>query len=503
MEEKKMLKKFILIVIFIAALIAVFLNLSKDRSERISPAIESSGLSAREADLEVSKGVLSLQESFVNVAESVKPAVVQITTEKTVTLRYWDPFGDFEEFFRSPFEDFFGRQEPKRRKKFKQKQRGLGSGFIVDPAGYILTNNHVIKGVDKIMVKLLDQEKELEAKVIGTDSKTDLALLKVKGREPFPTVKLGDSDRIRVGEWVIAIGNPFGLEETVTVGVVSAKSRKGFGISQYEDFIQTDASINPGNSGGPLVNIKGEVIGINTFIVAPSIASGIGFAIPIDMAKGVFSQLKEKGKVIRGWLGIIIQPLTEELAKSFGLEKIEGILIGDVMEGGPAEKGGLKKGDVIVQFNKKAIKEPSELQGIIANTPPGTVVDLKIIREKKEEVLKIKIGEMPAEEELIAEGEEKESWRGLKVEAITKDLAERFDLRTKEGVIVSNVEPSSPADEAGITRGMIIRQINREEVKSLDDYYRMIKKIKKNQDVILLVQEGRYSRFLVLKSEAG
>ncbi len=493
MERKKVLKKVTLLGFFVAGLIITFNFSAKLKEGKIVPT-ESIGLVADE--LEVNKNVFSLQESFVNVARTVKPAVVQITTEKTVTLRYWDPFGNFG----SPFDDFFGRRQPKK-KEYKQKRKGLGSGFIIDSSGYILTNNHVVKGVDKIMVKLLDQEKKLEARVIGTDSKTDLALLKIKGRKAFPTVKLGDSDVIRVGEWVTAVGNPFGLEETITVGVISAKGRKGFGISQYEDFIQTDASINPGNSGGPLVNIKGEVIGINTFIIAPSVATGIGFAIPINMAKDVFVQLKEKGKVVRGWLGIVIQPLTESLAKSFGLEKSEGVLVGDVMEKSPAEKAGLKNGDVIVQFNKKVVKNPSELQQIVARTSPGEIVPVKIIREKKKKTLQIKIEEMPADEKVIAETEERRQWRGLQVETITDNLVKRFNLTTEEGVIVSNVEPGSLADEAGIRIGTIIKQIGRKTIRNLSDYSSAIKGVKKNEDVRLFVQEGEHTHFVVLKGE--
>ena len=497
MKKGEILRKVILTGFFIAGLIITFNFSAKLKEEKIV-STESIGLSADELD--VNESVFSLQECFVNVARTVKPAVVQITTEKTVTLRYWDPFGNSGGFFSNPFGDSFGRQQPKK-KEYKQKRKGLGSGFIIDSSGYILTNNHVVKGVDKIMVKLLAQEKKLEAKVIGTDSKTDLALLKIKRRKAFPTLKLGDSDAIRVGEWVIAVGNPFGLEETITVGVISAKSRKGFGISQYEDFIQTDASINPGNSGGPLVNIKGEVIGINTFIIAPSVATGIGFAIPINMAKDVFVQLKEKGKVVRGWLGIVIQPLTESLAKSFGLEKSEGVLIGDVMEKSPAEKAGLKNGDVIVQFNKKVIKNPSELQQIVARTSPGEIVPVKIIREKKKKTLKIKIGEMPADEKVIAETEERMRWRGLQVETITDNLVKRFNLATKEGVIVSNVEPGSPAAESGIRIGAIISQIGRKTIRNLSDYSSATKGVKKNEDVRLLIQEGGHTHFVVLKGE--
>jgi len=502
MEKGKMRKKVVFTAVF-AVLLIVSFNLSAKYRYRLRylrrEAVPVQFIEPENV-AETFNSAFSLQESFVNVARMVKPAVVQVTTEKTVTLRYWDPFGNLGDVFRNPFEDFFQPREPKR-KEYQQKQKSLGSGFIVDSSGYILTNNHVVKDMDKIMVKLMDEKKELKATVIGTDSKTDLAILKIKGFGKFPTVKLGDSEAIRVGEWAIAIGNPFGLDETVTVGVISAKGRKGFGISQYEDFIQTDASINPGNSGGPLVNLKGEVIGINTFIVAPSISSGIGFAIPINMAKDVFSQLKEKGRVVRGWLGIIIQPLTEELRNSFGLGETEGVLIGDVMKNSPAEKGGLKRGDVIIQFDQRVIKEPDELSRIAANTAPGKTIPVKIIRERKEKTLEIKIEEMPAEESLIAEKEGEEYWRGLNVEAITEDLMKRFNLDTNEGVMVNEVESGSSADEAGIRKGTIIKQINQKRINNLSDYTEAIGGIKKNKDAILLIQEGKYTRFVILKGE--
>ena len=452
---------------------------------------------------ELGKEIISLQDSFVSVAESVKPAVVQITTEKTVTLRYWDPFGNMGNFFQNPFKDFFDSPEREKPREYKQKQKGLGSGFIVDKEGYILTNNHVIANVDTIKVKLLGEDKPIPAKVIGKDSRTDVALIKIRPpRKGLSVVKLGDSDKIRIGEWAIAIGNPFGLEETVTVGVVSAKGRRGFGITPYEDFIQTDASINPGNSGGPLVNIKGEVIGINTFIMSPNIAQGIGFAIPINMAKDIFSQLKEKGKVVRGWLGIVIQPLHEDLAKSFGISSEEGVLVGDILHNSPAEKCGLKKGDVIVELNGKKITKPTELQKEVARIKPDTNVSLKIIRDKKTLSLKIKLGEMPREEEMAEkEPEKKERWRGLSVQNITPEIKERFDLKDVQGVIIANVEPGSPADEAGLSQGFIIIEINQQMVTDTSDYYRIIGGIKENQDVILSVSDGKTSHYVILKGE--
>jgi len=339
-------------------------------------------------------GALATQNAFVQVARVVKPAVVQITTEKTITQRYWNPFGDMDDFFG----DFFGGRRPNQQqpRTFQKKQQGLGSGFIVDENGYILTNNHVIGGVDKIQVKFLDDERKYEAKVIGTDEKTDLALIKVDVGRKLPSVALGDSDAIEVGEWAIAVGNPMGLEETVTTGVISAKGRSGFGITQYEDFIQTDAAINPGNSGGPLVNIRGEVVGINTFIVSPYAATNLGFAIPVNMAKKVFAQLKEKGKVVRGYLGLALEPkFTEALAQSFGLKENKGALVTEVLKDTPAEKAGLEPGDVILEFNGAAVKDMKDLQMKVANTPVGESVSLTVWRNRQKTKLTLKTGEMP------------------------------------------------------------------------------------------------------------
>jgi serine protease Do len=444
---------------------------------------------------------VALQSAFVQVARTVKPSVVQITTEKIVTYRYWDPFGDLEEFFNSPFEEFFGfpkrRQQPK---TFKKKQEGLGSGFIVSEDGYILTNNHVIEGVDKILVKLLGDEKKYEAKIVGTDPKTDLALIKINVGKPLPAVKLGDSDKIEVGEWVIAIGNPYGLEETVTVGVVSAKGRSGFGITQYEDFIQTDAAINPGNSGGPLVNIRGEVIGINTFIIAPYAAQGIGFAIPINLAKRVFTQLKEKGKVVRGYLGVYLQPLDEELAKSFGLSEIKGAVVAQVIKDGPAEKAGIVEGDVIIEYDGSEVKDVKDLQMKVANTPVGKRVPVGIWRDKKKITLYVTIGEMPEEEPVVAEKEEK-SWRGIRVSSLTEDIKSQFGIDDTEGVAIVEVESGSPADESGIKVGGVIKRIGNYKISNISDYRRVIKSIPRNSSVSVLIKYGGISRFYVLKGE--
>lgn len=340
---------------------------------------------------ETNTEVIGFPQSFADLVEKVKPAVVNISTETTVRI----PGNPFRHFFgpdeEGPFGDFFKRffgDIPDR----ELKQQSLGSGFIIDKDGYIITNNHVVEGADEIKVKLADK-REFKAKVVGRDPKTDLALIKISSIfKDLPTLPLGDSDKIRVGDWVLAIGNPFGLEHTVTQGIISATGRV-IGSGPYDNFLQTDAPINPGNSGGPLINLKGEVIGINTAIIASG--QGIGFAIPSNMAKTVITQLKEKGKVIRGWIGVSIQTLTPELAQSFGLKETRGALVADVVPGGPADKAGLKRGDIIISFDGKEINEMSELPKIVAETPIGKTVNVKIIRNGKEKILKMTIAPLP------------------------------------------------------------------------------------------------------------
>ncbi len=330
------------------------------------------------------------ENPFVRVAELVTPAVVNISTVSTGRGRspseLFRPFGN-EPFFRDFFDRFFEGMPRQRR------QSSLGSGVIIDKGGLILTNNHVIKDADEITVKFANKQ-EAKGRIVGTDPKTDLAVIRVSARDDLPVVTLGDSDALHVGEWAIAIGNPFGLDHTLTVGVISATGRSEVGIAAYENFIQTDASINPGNSGGPLLNIRGEVIGINTAIVASG--QGIGFAIPVNMARRVMADLVKKGKVTRGWLGVGIQPLTPELAKSFGLSAEEGILVNQVMPKSPAEAAGLKTGDLILSVDGKPLKDPRELQRIIAETEVGKRIELTILRDKARRTVKVQVGEMPA-----------------------------------------------------------------------------------------------------------
>lgn len=326
---------------------------------------------------------------FIQVAEQVTPSVVNISTVTTGKAgkpsELFRPFGN-DPFFRDFFDRFFEGM-PRRR-----QQTSLGSGVVIDKGGLILTNNHVIKDADEITVRFSNKQ-EAKGKVVGTDGKTDLAVIRVSTKEELPVARLGNSDALRVGEWAIAIGNPFGLDHTLTVGVVSATGRSEVGIAAYENFIQTDASINPGNSGGPLLNVRGEVIGINTAIVASG--QGIGFAIPINMARKIMEDLVKKGKVTRGWLGVGVQPLTPELAKSFGVSG-EGVLVNQVMPKSPAEAAGLKVGDLILSVDGKTIKDPRELQRIIADVDIGKSVELNILREKEKRLLKVQVGEMPA-----------------------------------------------------------------------------------------------------------
>src|SRR5512136_1463660 len=390
---------------------------------------------------------------FVDLAKRVKPGVVNVSTKKVVkgggrVFRQFSPPSRERDLFKDFFgEEFFNRffgETPQR----DFVQRSLGSGFIIDKEGYIITNNHVIEGASEIRVRL-STVKEFEAEVVGRDQKTDLALIKIKSFQDLPVEELGDSDRVEIGEWVMAIGNPFGLSHTVTVGIVSAKGRV-IGSGPYDDFIQTDASINPGNSGGPLFNINGEVVGINTAIVATG--QGIGFAIPINVAREIIPQLKKQGKVTRGGIGVYVQKMTPELAKSFGLEKGEGALVADVIAGAAAETAGIRRGDVIIRFDGKEVHEMNELPRMVAVTPVGKDVEVEILREGKPLKLKLKVGELKDEAPALAE-EKAQVDLGMSVQEITPEVARQLRLKETGGVIVSQVESGSPADEAGLQRG--------------------------------------------------
>jgi serine protease Do len=389
---------------------------------------------------------------FVALAKKMRPVVVNISTTQISEgqgrgqREFSSPFGDddpFSEFWRR----FFGGPMP----RGPQRQRSLGSGFIIDADGSSLTNNHVVENAQKIVVKLAD-DREYDAKVVGRDPKTDIAVIKVDVKGPLVAASLGDSDRIEVGEWVMAIGNPFGLDSTVTSGIVSGTGRH-IGQGPYDSFIQTDASINPGNSGGPLINMRGEVIGINTAIFSRTGGNiGIGFAIPINLAKELLPQLRGKGRVTRGYLGVLIQKVTPEIAESLGMNSPRGALVANVSRDGPAEKAGVKIGDVIVEFDGREVKDSGELPIIVARTPVDKKVGVKVLRDRKEVPLTVVVGQLK-DEEVVASGPEKGEL-GLTVQNVTPQIAESLGLEKTEGLVVTGVEPGSAADEAGIRRGM-------------------------------------------------
>ena len=436
-------------------------------------------------------------KSFADLAEKVKPAVVNISTTSTVTV----PGNPFRQFFgpdqgdqNEPFNDFFKHffdQTPDR----KMKQQSLGSGFIINKDGYIITNNHVVDNADEIKVKLSDG-REFKAKVIGRDSKTDLALIKISSVfENLPVLSLGDSDKMRVGDWVIAVGNPFGLEETVTQGIISATGR-AIGSGPYDDFLQTDAPINPGNSGGPLVNLKGEVIGINTAIITGG--QGIGFAIPSSLARTITTQLKEKGKVVRGWIGVTIQTVTPDLAQSFGMKEAKGALVGDVVKGGPAEKGGVRTGDVIVSFDGKNVKTSNDLPRLVAETPVGKSVDIAVIREGKEVHVSVKVEEL-TEERIAAQSSAPVESLGMNVGDITPQIRRELGTTEKTGVVVMSVEQGGLADEAGIQQGDVIKEVNRKSVRNVAEYNAALGRIGTGQPVLLLVKRGEQTFFVTME----
>ncbi len=433
---------------------------------------------------------------FADLAAHISPSVVNISTTQEVK----NPFGGMGEGEEDPFHDFFGPFERffgNPRRPFKAKS--LGSGFVIDAAGYILTNNHVVENADEIVVKL-NTGKEFKAKVVGRDPKTDIALIEIHGASDLVAVKLGDSDKLRVGQWVIAIGNPFGLENTVTAGIVSALGRH---INQgpYDNFIQTDAAINPGNSGGPLVNTKGEVVGINTAIYSRSGGNiGIGFAIPINIAKEIVPQLKEKGHVTRGWLGVMIQKVTPDIAESLGLSEPKGALVADVVKDGPAEAAGIKQGDVIVEYDGKPIADSADLPLLVARTPVGRSVVVKVIRDKKEQSFTVKIAELKEEEVAQGGGGTTSEGLGLTVQTLTPDIADNLGLdRNLKGVVVTDVDPNGPAGDAGMRRGDVILEVNRTPVKDVDAYRKALRASGKGKSVLFLVRRGDNTIFLAVK----
>ena len=430
--------------------------------------------------------------SFAEVAAKASPAVVNISTEKLISpgqaFNFKSPYGENDPFNQF-WEKFFGGQIPQK----ERKEHSLGSGFIIDPTGLILTNNHVVEGAQDIVVKMSD-EQEFHAEMLGRDPKTDLALIRIKSKTTLPFLVLGKSESVKIGDWVVAIGNPFGLDHTVTAGILSARGRV-IGAGPYDDFLQTDASINPGNSGGPLLNLKGEVIGINTAISAQG--QGIGFAIPTDLAEGIVAQLKEKGKVVRGWLGVMIQKITPELAASFDLKDQNGALVGDVTPGGPADEAGLKRGDVIIDFDGQKINDFSELPPVVAQTPVGKKVEVTVLRDGKPKVFNIKLGELKDEEVAAAPLKETEKL-GLTVKEITPEMAGKMDMAEKEGLLITGVKEDSPAGESDLKAGDVIVEINREPVKTMGDFRKQMDRVQKGDTVLFLVKRGPNTLFFTV-----
>ena len=438
----------------------------------------------------------ALEDAFAAVADRATPAVVHVSTvpKKAPAGAQEEVPERFKEFFGDEFYDRYFRRRP------REDARATGSGVVVDPKGYILTNNHVIENAQEIIVRLSDQRK-FTARLVGRDPKTDLAVLKVDAPGPLPVAELGDSSQLRVGQWAIAIGNPFGLDRTVTVGIVSATARTRVGVTQYDNFIQTDASINPGNSGGPLLNIDGKVIGINTAIVAAG--QGIGFAIPINQARDVMQQLITRGRVVRGWLGIVIQDLTDQLAGSFGVKEGGGVLVAEVMKGSPADTAGLRAGDIVVELGGSAIKEVPDLQRRVAAVKPGQTMKLSVIRERKPMSFSVKMGEMPSDEPVVAEGPATDEW-GMSVESLTGDAALRLDLPVNRGLLVTDVQPGSPAEKAGLRRGDVILEFARRPADDPASLHKALGALKPGESLLIYVHRaggsgGGANQYLVME----
>ena len=445
----------------------------------------------------VPRQIMETGKAFSEIVNTVSPSVVNISTTKVVRREtgpfFEDPFFDFF----SPFHEFGA---PK-----KWKERSLGSGVIVSPDGYIITNNHVVEKADEIKVTLFDK-RVFKGRIVGVDSKTDVAIIRIDAGN-LPVLSWGDSDTLQVGEFVLAIGSPYGLSNTVTMGIISAVGRANVGIADYEDFIQTDAAINPGNSGGPLVNIKGELIGINTAIFSRTGGyQGIGFAVPSNMVRLVMDQLIQKGKVTRGWIGVSIQELTPELAQQFGLKKSKGALVSDVVKDSPAAKAGIVRGDIIIQFNGKEVKDVSSLRNLVAQSKAGSAISLKILRGGKELTVQVDIVELPREvAEVLPDQSPNEAeakvLTGLAVMDLNKEIIRQLGFNKEEkGVVVVRVEPGSAADEAEMKKGDIIKEINKKEIDNLATYNQVLTSTKRNESMLLFINRGGKKFYVILKA---
>ena len=442
---------------------------------------------------ETSKGISIIAKKSI-------PAVVYIESEIPYDSIRGDGVNPLDLFRDDFFNRFFGLPSPDVMPKKNRKEITKGSGFLISKDGYIITNNHVVEGASKVSVTLSDGKKT-EGSIIGKDPKSDIAVLKIEGAN-YQFLDLGNSDDIEIGEWVIAIGNPFGLDASVTVGVVSAKGRSQLHITDFEDFIQTDAAINPGNSGGPLIDVDGKVIGINTAIVSGSGGyMGVGFAVPSNMASSIVKQLIEKGEVTRGYLGVTMQPVDEDLAASFDLKSIDGALAAEVAKDSPAEKAGLKQGDIIISYNGNSVKNLSAFRNAVSQMAPGSVINLVVNRDGKEVSLKATVGNYPSDKQEEEEREEKKSNLGLDVETLTPELASRLGFKDELGVVVTRVQSDSVAEKAGIKPGALIIAIDKKNVSTIAEYEKAMKNALPNKRVLLLIKQGPYVRFVSLKFE--
>jgi serine protease Do len=429
-----------------------------------------------------------LPGSYSPLIKEALPEVVSVASSRTV--RYSDEGSNpmFDDPF---FRQFFGDKQPKMREPQQQKEQGLGSGVIVGTNGYILTNNHVVDGATDIKVSLRDK-REFTAKVIGRDPKTDIAVLKIDA-DHLPAMPLGDSSKVQVGDLAFAIGDPFGVGQTVTMGIVSATGRANLGIEDYEDFIQTDAAINPGNSGGALMDSRGELIGINTAILSHNGGNqGVGFAIPVNLAKRVMDQIVDHGHVIRGFLGATIQDVTPTMAKALGMNNAEGVLIGDVTAKGPAAQAGLKPGDVVMKMNGQSVADSAALRLQVSETDPGTMVPLRVRRGNNTLDLNVKLGELPADHEKTAEGSsDKGSLQGLQVEPLTPAVRQQLHLgQDNHGVVTSQVDPNGAAAASGIREGDVIEEVNHQQIASVSEFEHAMKAANGQAILLRVVRDG-------------
>ena len=453
------------------------------------------------AEAQTENPVHLISQAFENASLKVSPSVVSIIAEQEVKVpgNFGFPDDAFRDFFGDEFfRRFFGNPEQQQQ---KQTIRSLGSGVIVTEDGYILTNNHVVEKAEKLSV-LINDNKRYDAELIGSDPPTDVAVIKIKGKG-LRAASFGDSDDISVGEWVIAIGNPFQLMHTVTAGIISAKGRSSVGLAEYEDFIQTDASINPGNSGGALSNLNGQVIGINTAIASPTGGNiGIGFAIPVNMAKEVMDQLISKGEVVRGYMGVWLQDITDELAEALDLKSTNGAIVSDITDNGPAARAGIQRGDVIVKYNGKQIEDGTQLKNLVAQTDPGTSVDVAVIRDGETKELIIKLGERQEEEKKVSEPRESKATSsqklGLDVQTLTPNIARQLGYENDSGVIVTSVISGGPASEAGLQRGDLIKEIDRKDIETESDFEAAIRNLKSGDVVALVVRRSQNTFFVTL-----